>query len=278
MFPLLDLDDDALVATLGFSDPRTLCAATMNCRRLRTLADAAWAILDKGLHLQEKYPDHYTPRERVLDHFLENYSSWLDRISGDPHQAGLSYTKADELLSQNYVLYVQISTVGGETHVDSLRSMSRNGKFARLVADNNPADIPLLSRKVKDQLLSPSFKKIVEDRLLIASSMAANGGTLSPRNFVDAYRGLTKLDITILTIDCQTLTPKIFFKNDEKHSPRPIIRPIRLQSGSYRLDICHVCLMKVINDDGSAPIVREAALSFRKDKFSLIIRHPIYHW
>ena len=272
MFPLLDLDDDVLVAVLGFSDPRTLCATIMTCRRLRVLADGAWAILDKALDLQKEYADHYTPRERVLDYFLEDYLSWLHRIAADPHKADLSHANASELLSQNHVLFVRISTFDGETHAASLVTMSRNEKFARLVANNNSADIPLLTRKDKDQLLTPSFKKYVEECLSIASSVSANGGRLSPGNFVDVYRGLSNLDIAILTINCQTLTPKIFFKNDKKHLPSPFIRSIRLQSGSYRLDVSHVGSMKVINDDGSAPIVREAAFFFRKDKFDLIIR------
>ena len=198
--------------------------------------------------------------------------SWLHRIAADTDKAGLLHAKDSEFLSQNHVLFVRIFTDDGETHVASLVSMYRNEKFSRQVANNYSADIPLLTRQDKGQLLTTSFKKYVEECLSIVPSVSANGGRLSPRNFVDVYRGLSKLDITILTINCQTLTPKILFKNDKKHVPTPFIRSIRLQSGSYRLDASNVGLMKDINDDGSDPIVREAAFSFRKDKFCLIIR------
>jgi len=78
MFPLLDLDDDVIAATLGFTDPPSLCSATMTCRRLRRLADAAWPDLDKSL-APNKREGGSTPRERVLSSFIVHVEK--ERIS-----------------------------------------------------------------------------------------------------------------------------------------------------------------------------------------------------
>ena len=69
MFPLLDLDDDAIVAAQCSTDPRSLSSATMTCRRLRRLADATWAKLDKNI-ATDKREGGNTPRERVLSSFV----------------------------------------------------------------------------------------------------------------------------------------------------------------------------------------------------------------
>ena len=95
MFPLLDLDDDVIVAALGFSDPGSLCSATMTCRRLRRLADATWSELDKNVDA-DKREDGISPRERVLSSFVvHELAEW---VSQEAHAVG--WRDLDDILSQ----------------------------------------------------------------------------------------------------------------------------------------------------------------------------------
>ena len=107
MFPLLDLDDDAIVAALGFSDPRSLCLVTMACRRLRRLADAAWLDLDKHLE-QNRREGGSTPRERVLSSFVVH--SDKERISREvlTKRNGWEYVTPTELAYRDDLLHLQM--------------------------------------------------------------------------------------------------------------------------------------------------------------------------
>ena len=101
MSTLLDLDDDAIAATLAFSDPRLLCSTTMVCRRLRRLADEAWTKLDKNLEPNRREGGN-TPRERVLSSFIiQNVNH--TRIVGD-----VQHVAPTELVARDQLLYLYI--------------------------------------------------------------------------------------------------------------------------------------------------------------------------
>lgn len=83
MFPLFDLDDKTMVSMLGFSDPHSLCLATMTCRRIRRLTDAAWTKLEKNIPA-DKREEGRTPRKRVLSSYVvHERSSWVSSIAQD---------------------------------------------------------------------------------------------------------------------------------------------------------------------------------------------------
>ena len=101
MSTLLDLDDDAIAATLAFSDPRLLCSTTMVCRRLRRLADEAWTKLDRNLEPNRREGGN-TTRERVLSSYIVQ-NIMHTRIYGDAQ-----YVTPTELVARDQLLYIYI--------------------------------------------------------------------------------------------------------------------------------------------------------------------------
>ena len=115
----LDLDDDAIVAALGFSGPGSLCSATMTCRRLRRLADATWPELDKNIDA-DKLEGGDSPRERVLSSFIIQVEK--DRISREviTRIGDMQHITPTELTTRDYLLYLQMTDMfNGHIYYDS---------------------------------------------------------------------------------------------------------------------------------------------------------------
>ena len=149
MFPLLDLDDDALAATLGFSDPRTLCAITMACRRLRILADGAWAVLDKRIPEDERAGGS-TPREKVLSAFVVHKDKKrMKDFAARGRKA--AYLTPEKFKTQNYLLYVHM-TNHAEKLVGSFFLNASDEGLRALVDNSESIEVPIEKKQLIGRL------------------------------------------------------------------------------------------------------------------------------
>ena len=258
MFPLLDLDDDALAATLGFSDPRTLCSATMTCRRLRILADAAWVVLDKHIP-SEKWEGGTTPRERVLSSFVvHERKRWLEGIAvRDLKAAHLSIVTPEQVRKENHLLYVRITD---RSEYGIVGSFFRGGSDTGLRALNDynwSIDVPIQKEQLTGQLKSfvQTYTGTNTDRRALEDDMQ------------DLFRNL---DVAIFALNRRTLKRHVFFRGDQ--SPKihvlscyglyiPYLRCSK-DSGSRRVDIEGLRNWLMTNEDEISMMFRTLELQF----------------
>ena len=214
MFPLLDLDDDALAATLGFTDPRTLCATTMTCRRLRILADAAWVVLDKHIP-NDRREGGGTPRERVLSSFVVHQrKSWLEDI--DLKAENLQKVTPNMFRAENYLLYVRMT--GHPVNNRSVVSFFLNVSDAELrtIADFVADNIGSIEVPIKKEQLTGKLS-IVADLVQMYHS---NTGIYHKQSLEHYIKGVfSNIDIAIVALNRRTLKRHIFFQGDPKKIP-----------------------------------------------------------
>ena len=235
MFPLLDLDDDAIAATLGFTDPRSLCSATMTCRRLRRLADATWVELDRNL-APNKRKGGSTPRERVLSSFIVHVGK--ERISGEviTRKRDWEQITPTELATRNYLLYLHMSKT--HTYYDSFI-----GSSVVLNRDEGSVDLPL-------------YLEHTETHLGLLLSILYDQGQWQPglRTQASVTKRMkqifTHAKITIFAFDRRTLYPRILFDTGIEEDlqrregslplyrlPPPSVTVSQLLDGSNRVEV-----------------------------------------
>ena len=256
MARLLDLNDDAITAYLSFTDPPSLSTATMTCRRMRRLADAAWEELDKEIDDQKREGGD-TPRERVLSSFavhkdrerMANIARQVERYGSNIIGKGIVVATPEELDTDNFLLYFFASW--GFSHRKTLVDawLKVTGAQRNSLVNGGPVDLPLNMCAIQG-----NFHTLV-------SSLYGGPGTFSQRNISPGfqyetfgwgflnYKTATELDdflhtceamkISILTVNRRTLTPAIFCVGTaELRSDHNILRNsiVRLGIGSYRLE------------------------------------------
>ena len=241
MFPLFDLDDDAIVAALGFDDPRSLCSATMVCRRLRRLADAAWTELDRNLEANKREGGN-TPRERVLSSFVVHSDVWrwishvaLRRFNrmGDMQHIDINPT---ELASRDHLLYLQmINTSNNTIYYDFFIGASDALNTSQNV---DTVDLPMERERIcRNNDFGNVRTRCYEHPFNPPHSVARL--TSSLRN--DTATALSPVDITIIVVDRLALTPRILF--NKKPSPtRPTVSSSKPIGKSYRMGLWNLFL------------------------------------
>jgi hypothetical protein len=277
MFHILDLDDDAIAAALGFTDPRTLCSITMTCRRLRALADSTWSVLDKHIS-NDKRAGGSTPRERVLGSFLRcQKDKWLHQLACAPNKAGLAYSLPNEPMIQNQQemhMYLEIfSLVDGQKHLDNLFSLNKESMLCSVhkhLSSHHSINM-LLANREKCQGQTSSFKAFMKNCFVIFN-LSFEDGIFTRRQETAVRKELIRLGavgVTMLSINGNTLVPKIFFHGvGDKHGPS--IRTIRQQDGFYRVEVSCDWFMKKIKP-GSIKC-REVVFFFQREHFGLEVR------
>ena len=237
MFPLLDLDDDVIAATLGFADPRSLCSATMTCRRLRRLADAAWVELDRELDPNQREGGN-TPRERVLSSFMvhsdidrirrvAHHCVLHDHIGPDPRQITLA-----ELASRDHLLYLQVINTSNNTiYYDFFIGASDALNTSQNV--DTVVDLPMeRERMCRNNDFGNVLTRCYEHPFNPPHSVARLTSSLGN----DIATALSPVDITIIVVDRLALTPRILF--NKKPSPtRPTVSSSKPIGKSYRIEV-----------------------------------------
>ena len=280
MFPLLDLDDDAIKVALGFSDPRSLSSTTMTCRRLRHLSDAAWNELDKHIE-QNKCEGGDTPRERVLSSFVVHGGgrSWLDRITfkaARARNAGICCVSSEDLQNRTYIFHICTENLGYPMHaltipvsVGGQPNLGFFGHCARV-----SIDLPLERKHFHLFGNIQQFLRDFYDSQDFSSKVFMPGSRqLSPTFDFNRFKMAFRLfKVTILAVDRCTLEPKILFR-EEINSPssqRPPSVGTSQRKNRRRLEIKNKWSMKCF-DRGAFIGTREVEFYFEKDSFGLTI-------
>ena len=277
MFPLLDLDDDAIVATLGFSDPRSLCSVTMTCRRLRRLADAAWVELDRELDPNQREGGN-TPRERVLSSFMvhsdidrihrvAHHCVLHDRIGPDPRQITLA-----ELASRDHLLYLRIIN----TSNDSVYYDSFIGASAALRISQDEVHLPIQRIHVKGEF---------DDFISVVSYFMANRCPYAFSAVSNKVRStLRNVKILIFAFDRRKLSQRILINEVSRPINRvPSMNGLQSLDGTQRLEVRNNWARVLVNRNAfyqnelytraAAPFARtEVGFYFQDETFGLKIQ------
>ena len=286
MFPLLDLDDDAIVTTLGFCNPRTLCSISMNCRQLRRLANAAWEKLEKNIPACKREGGR-TPRERVLSsHVVHERSSWLANLAQDvgwKNTEGRINSKSsegrhypilsnEELRQNSYIFCLYICE---KPHVYQSEESKRN---AMMLGVPMEAPVPYINSVVKiteQQCIDLTRDLSIDVAINIEQGMGKFGsflrklyggpGSFSQRNFNESgnfhefafneigYCLHLHFDITLVAVNRHTLEPGVLLVSDESLDDLDFAntRHKKLGSGSYRAEISKGWTMKMPHQPGA---------------------------
>ena len=245
MSPLLDLDDDAITTTLGFSDPRTLCAITMTCRRLRVLADAAWVVLEKHIPNDTREGGN-TPRERVLSSFVvHERKRWLEDI--DLKAVDLQKVEPEKLKTENHLLYVRLT--GTESHgnhtvkrVSSFFLNVSDEGLQALAEDKGSTEVPI----EKEQLMTGQLRYFVQRTLTILSRSSIHLVRLYERTLAQSIEDVFRnVDIAIVALNRRTLNRYIFFQGEPK-VPSYNLPEVRF-SGNFETRRVHVDILGAHN-------------------------------
>lgn len=259
MFPLLDLDDDALAATLGFSDPRTLCAITMACRRLRILADGAWAVLNRNLP-EDLREGGTTFRERVLSSFVvHERKSWIEDIAAtDPKAAGLEIFTHETFKTENPLLYIHMTD-----HTENLVGsffLNASDEGLRALADKNGSiEVPIEKEELTGQL-----KEFVQRYNLNVPLLLHQRGPMTFMVEV-AKHVFSNLGTTIIAINRRTLKRYVFFQGDQPSDSYNAFLPrvvFSRKSEARRVDIAGARNWVMTSSDGAYGVLRSLKLQF----------------
>jgi len=236
VFPLLDLDDDAIVAALGFNDACSLARAELTCRRIRRLADAAWKTLDKEIAADE-WNGGDTPRERVLSSYaLHGRRGWLYgvaiNVASDPKNARLPIITSEELRVHSHFFCLHVSFAGGEEI--SLSFGTTDEQYRALATYDSLTFLPI----PKEKLMGPCrefIDKYYSGTETLGQSVGANG-QLSLSAKKDILQVFDYVVITMLAVNRKTLKPSILFRNTSTNkSSDSWIRCRKLRDGTYRI-------------------------------------------
>ena len=263
MSPLLDLDDDAIAATLSFTDPRSLCSTTMTCRRLRRLADATWTKLDNNLEPNKREGGN-TPRERVLSSFIVHVEK--ERISRVARNriGDVQAITDTELANHDHLLYLQMGR--GHVYYDSFIGTSDTLNTS-LDVGSVDVDLPLQRERAKNELDNILIRIESSDSLLHLLS-----------DFAPEVRyPFVNVSILLLAVDRRTLLLRILFNvNKSRGSTRP---SISVPPDFHRIEVFSQDWVQVkrkwSHDPTPAPFVtrREVGFYFHQDgSFALIMK------
>lgn len=286
MFPLFDLDDDAINATLDFSDPRTLCSISMTCRQLRRLTSAAWEKLEKNIPACKREGGR-TPRERVLSSYIiHERSSWLADLAQDVGwkntggRINSKSTKArhypilsnEELRQNSYIFCVYICE---RPHVYPNEESKRT---AMMLGVPMEAPIPYINSFVKiteQQCIDLTRDLSIDVAINIEQGLGKFGpflrklyggpGSFSQRNFDESgnfhefafneigYCLHLQFDITLVAVHRNTLKPGVLLVSDESLDDLGFAstRHKKLRNGSYRAEISQGWTMKMPHQPGA---------------------------
>jgi len=275
MFPLLDLDDDVIVAALGFSDPRSLCSTTMVCRRLRRLADTTWAELDKNIDANKREGGD-TPRERVLSSFaVHELATWVSQVAKtvetrDFHELREGYKvriiSPEDLGADNYLFFLRISgcTTDNQTRRTYIKSFVQvsDEQQRSLLANNSPIDLQLNEYRIRS-IIHRFLTDLVSGPETFSARHFTNGvlnNNVKSRLF-NYFNNST--NISIIAVNRQTLAPSILFKNHDNGTAASC-RVIFKTDGSRRLEIRDDWIM-------CKAVSREVALYFENNSYGLRI-------
>ena len=257
MSPLLDLDDDAIAATLSFTDPRSLCSTTMTCRRLRRLADAAWPELDKHLESNKREGGN-TPRERVLSSFVVHSNKEMIGQIVRHHIDDMQEIIPTELASRDHLIYLRICNprelYGTFIGASAIISISR---------DAGSVDIPLQREHAKGDL-----------------KFALSQWTIAPPGILEEI--FQYATINIFAFDRQTLSPRNLINEEDLRSDRvPSMKVSKSSNGSNRTEVTNNWAKIFINRNNllsrdAAPFTRtriEVGFYFQDDESFGLIFH-----
>ena len=277
MFPLLDLDDDVIAATLGFADPRSLCSAIMTCRRLRRLADAAWVELDRELDPNQREGGN-TPRERVLSSFMvhsdidrirrvAHHCVLHDHIGPDPRQITLA-----ELASRDHLLYLRIIN----TSNDSVYYDSFIGASGALRISQDEVHLPMQRIHVKGDF---------DDALSVVSYFMANRSPYAFSAVSNKIRStLRNVKILIFAFDRRNLSQRTLINEVSRPINRvPSMNGLQSLDGTQRLEVRNNWARVLVNRNefyqnelytrAAAPFARtEVRFYFQDESFGLMIQ------
>ena len=273
MLPLLDLDDDVIAATLGFADPRSLCSATMTCRRLCRLADAAWLDLDKHLE-QNRREGGSTSRERVLSSFVvhsdkERISRVADHCVLHDRVGVMQQITLAELANRNsrHLLYLRIIN----TSNDSVYYDSFIGASGALRISQDEVHLPMQRIHVKrdfDDFISV-VSNFMANRCPYTFSLVSNKMRSTFRN----------VNILIFAFNRRNLSQRILINEVSQPINRvPSMSGLQSLDGTQRLRVRNNWARVQVNRNklhsrAAAPLTRtEVGFYFQDETFGLMIQ------